>query len=407
MAASTVAEWRGGWRVVAGSGFALGVALPAWNYYASLFVVPLTEAFGWTRGEMASASAFSLVGAFCAPVVGRLADKCGVRPVLVTGLFGYAAVLAAFAAQSGSLLAYALLIIAHTGVGLAAGGAIFCRAVAGWFSAARGLALGLTMTGVPIAAALVTPALQAVISGYGWQSGYLFLATLSVVIGIPFVLALVREKRVDPGLSPGSEWGEIMGSPRFWLLLVSLIPVNAAGTGIMSQMAPLLTDGGLAPSHAAWLLSVFAGSVIFSRLAAGWAIDRFPPHFVAAVVTATPALGCLLFLSSGASFEMSALALVLIGVQQGAEIDLVGYLLARMFGLRHYATAYGACVLALGLSGAAGVYLFGALYDRGGSYALALSMSAAGYALGALLLFALRLKHHTPLPELSNSSSPL
>ncbi len=390
MATVARAEWRGGWRVVAGAGLGLGVALPAWNYYASLFVVPLTREFGWTRGEMASASAFSLIGAFSAPLVGRLADRFGVRPVLVAGLIAYAAVLAAFAGQSGSLSAYALLIIAHTGVGLAAGGAIFCRAVAGWFTAARGLALGLTMTGVPIAAALITPTLQAVIDGSGWRMGYLFLAVLAVAIGIPSVLACVRERVVVAADAGDSEWGQIMRSPRFWLLLASLIPVNTAGTGIMSQMAPLLTDGGLASAQAAWLLSIFAGAVIVSRLAAGWAIDRFPAHIVAAIVTGTPALGCLVFLWTGGHFEMAALALVLIGVQQGAEIDLVGYLLARMFGLRHYATAYGACVLALGLSGAAGVYLFGALYDGEGSYRLALMLSATGYALGAAMLFALR-----------------
>lgn len=390
--ATQAAEWRAGWRVVGGAGLALGVALPAWNYYASLFVLPLTGAFGWTRGEMATASAFSVLGALSAPVVGRLADRFGVRPVLVAGLLGYAAVLAAFALQSGSLTAYALLIVAHTGVGLAAGGAIFCRAVAGWFQAARGLALGLTMTGVPIAAALITPALQGVIDGWGWRAGYLFLAALAVGIGIPCVLALVHERGACPTDAADSEWGEIMRSSRFWLLLVSLIPVNTAGTGIMSQMAPLLTDGGLSAAQAAWLLSVFAGAVIVSRLAAGWAIDRFAPHVVAAIVTGTPALGCLLFLWAGGDVGLAALALVLIGVQQGAEIDLVGYLLARMFGLRHYATAYGACVLALGLSGAAGVYLFGALYDADGGYDLALTLSAAGYALGAAMLFALRLK---------------
>ena len=386
------AEWRAGWTVVAGAGLGLGVALPAWNYYASLFVAPLTQAFGWTRGQFAAATALSLFGAFAAPVIGRLADRFGARPVLVAGLLGYAAVLSALSAQSGSLKAYGALIVLHTGIGLAAGGAIFCRAVAGWFAAARGLALGLTMTGVPIAAALITPTLQAVMTAQGWRAGYLFLAVLAVGIGIPAVLLLVRERPIERERPvEGSSWRDILRSGRFWLLFASLIPVNTAGTGVMSQMAPLLTDGGLSPASAAWLLSVFAGAVMVARLAAGWAIDRYPSHIVAAVVTGTPALGCLLLLGAGSSTAWAAAALALIGVQQGAEIDLVGYLLARLFGLKHYASAYGACVLALGLSGAAGVYLFGALYDATGSYAEALALSAGGYALGAVMLWALRL----------------
>jgi predicted MFS family arabinose efflux permease len=136
----------------------------------------------------------------------------------------------------------------------------------------------------------------------------------------------------------------------------------------------------------------FAGAVIVARLAAGWAIDRFPPHIVAAVVTGTPALGCVVLLLGPPSFGVAALALVLVAVQQGAEIDLVGYLIARLFGMRHYATAYGACVLALGLSGAAGVLLFGQLHDWYGGYGAALWLSAIGYAAGALLLSALRLR---------------
>jgi predicted MFS family arabinose efflux permease len=389
------AEWRAGWPVVGGAALGLGVALPAWNYYSSLFVVPLTQEFGWTRGELARATALSLIGAFAAPWIGKFADRLGARPVLVFGLVAYAAVLAGFAAQPGSLPVYATLIVLHTGLGLAAGGAIFCRAVAGWFSAARGLALGITMSGVPLAAAFITPALQAVIAGAGWRSGYLFLAALALCVGIPATLAFVRERPVEAEAAAelgDSEWNAILRAPRFWLLFLSLIPVNTAGTGIMSQMAPLLTDAGQSAAAAALLLSIFAGAVIVARLAAGWAIDRFPPHIVAAVVTGTPALGCVVLLLGPPSFGVAAVALMLVAVQQGAEIDLVGYLIARLFGMSNYATAYGACVLALGLSGAAGVLLFGQLHDWYGGYGAALWLSAIGYAIGALLLYALRLR---------------
>lgn len=393
--AAARAEWRAGWPVVGGAALGLGVALPAWNYYSSLFVVPLTQEFGWTRGELARASALSLIGAFAAPWIGKFADRLGARPVLVFGLAAYAAVLMGFAAQPGSLPVYAALIVLHTGLGLAAGGAIFCRAVAGWFGAARGLALGITMSGVPLAAAIITPALQAVIAEAGWRTGYLFLAGLALCVGIPATLMLVRERPVraeDAAQPNGSDWSAILRAPRFWLLFLSLIPVNTAGTGIMSQMAPLLTDAGQTASGAALLLSIFAGAVIVARLAAGWTIDRFSPHIVAAVVTGTPALGCVVLLLGPPSFGVAALALMLVAVQQGAEIDLVGYLIARLFGMRHYATAYGACVLALGLSGAAGVLMFGQLHDWHGGYGAALWMSAIGYAVGALLLYALRLR---------------
>lgn len=384
-------EWREGWRVVAGAALALGTALPIWNYVSSLFVVHLTGEFGWTRGQLASATAAAFIGSLAGPFVGKLADNFGVRPVLGFGLIGYAAMFVALALQPGTLLAYTVIIMFHTMIGVACGGAIFSRAVASWFDRSRGFALGLTMTGVPLSAALVAPAVQAMIDGYGWRSGYLLLAGLALCVGLPLVLALVRE-RPRPAVDvpqEGAEWAQIVRSGGFWLLALSLLPVNAAGTGIMSAMAPMLTDQGISAAMAATMVSTFAVAVIVARLAAGWSIDRYPPHIVAAVVTGIPALGCALLLFADGSPLWATFALLLIGVQQGAEIDLVGYLLARLFGMRNFASAYGVCVAFLGLSGAAGVAWFGRSFDASGSYASVIALAVPAYLLGAALLFAL------------------
>lgn len=395
----TAREWREGWPVVLGAAVALGTALPVWNYVSSLFVAPMTAEFGWTRGELASASASAFLGSLAAPLVGKVADSFGARRILLVGLLGYACALLALAFQPGTLAAYTVIIMFHTMIGIACGGAVFSRAVAGWFNRSRGLALGLTMTGVPLAAALTTPALHLVISNWGWQSGFMFLAALAVGIGIPCVLLAVREPahvqtagavEGPPPSRDGASWPEILRSKGFWLLAISLLPINAAGTGIMSAMVPILTDRGISPAVAAGLVSTFAISVIFARLGGGWLVDRFPPHLVAAIVAATPALGCALLYLSHGSIIAATLALVLIGVQQGAEIDLVGYLLARLFGMKNYASAYGVCVVFLGLSGAFGVAWFGRSFDASGSYDLALALSVPCYLMGAALLFAMR-----------------
>ena len=92
------AEWREGWPVVMGAALALGTALPVWNYVSSLFVAPMTAEFGWTRGQLASASASAFLGSLAAPLIGKLADAVGSRPVLLGGLAGYAAAFVALAA---------------------------------------------------------------------------------------------------------------------------------------------------------------------------------------------------------------------------------------------------------------------------------------------------------------------
>ncbi|MHA4837880.1 MFS transporter [Sphingopyxis sp. MSC1_008] len=393
------AEWREGWPVVMGAALALGTALPVWNYVSSLFVAPLTAEFGWTRGQLASASASAFLGSLAAPLIGKLADAVGSRPVLLGGLAGYAAAFVTLAYQPGTLAAYTVIIMMHTMIGIACGGAIFSRAVAGWFDRSRGLALGLTMTGVPLAAALITPALSHIITSYGWQNGFLFLASLSLLLGFPAVLLMVKDRhrisfgkheQVDPVPVEGADWRQIIRSRGFWLLALSLIPINAAGTGIMSAMMPMLTDSGISPARAATLVSLFAISVIVARLATGWLIDRLPSYAVAGVVASIPAVGCALLVLHEGNYMFAAIALILIGVQQGAEIDLVGYLVAKLFGLRNYASVYGVCVVFLGLSGAFGVAWFGQSFDANASYLMALAISVPCYLIGAALLLALR-----------------
>ncbi len=392
-------EWSEGGRVVAGAAIALGTALPVWNYVSSLFTDPMIGEFGWTRGELSTASASAFLGSLAAPLAGRLADSFGVRKVLTVGLLGYALMFLALAFQPGSLRAYSLIILLHTGIGIACGGAIFSRAVAGWFERSRGLALGVTMAGVPLAAAVISPLVQWAITSGGWRSGFVLLAALAVLVGLPVSLWLIHERAAPPGPSnspPGSvggagvDWPAIAHSRGFWLLTLSLLPVNLAGTGLMSAAAPILTDRGLTAGDAASLISLFAIVVMASRLASGFLLDRLPPHFVAALVTAAPAAGCLLLLNVEPSLTAAASAMALIGVQQGAEIDLVGYLLARMFGMKNYASAYGVCVSMLGLSGAAGVAWYGLSYDSAGTYDRAIATSIPCFLLGGALLWALR-----------------
>ena len=391
-------EWRSGGRVVLGATLGIATALPIWNYVSSLFTIPLTTEFGWTRGGMASAAATAFFGSLAAPFVGKIADVVGARRVLVVGLAGYACLFLALAFQPGSLVAYSVIIMFHTMVGIACGGAIFSRAVAGWFENSRGLALGVTMTGAPLGAALASPLLQWTIATHGWRSGFVMLASLAAGVGLPLVLLLVREnsrKMSAPDgeqismTKVGADWPEIARSRSFWILACALLPITAAGTGLMSSMVPILSDGGMKTATAAALVSGFALAVIVSRLSAGWLVDRFAPHLVAAAVAAIPAAGCLLLLYANGSVVVALIALALIGVQQGAEIDLVGYLIARLFGMKNYASAYGVCVVFLGLSSAAGIAFFGRAFDVWHSYVIPIGLAVPAYLLGAALFLAL------------------
>ena len=79
-------EWRHAWRPGVAALFAGSLGYSLYAAVSSLFVEPLQQQFCWSRGDIAMVHSFGLVIAFIAPVIGRMTDRHGVRPILSAGL---------------------------------------------------------------------------------------------------------------------------------------------------------------------------------------------------------------------------------------------------------------------------------------------------------------------------------
>jgi MFS family permease len=102
------------------------------------------------------------------------------------------------------------------------------------------------------------------------------------------------------------------------------------------------------------------------------------------------ACGVLLLYLFGLQF--APLAVALVGLAAGAEVDLIAYLCARQFGTRAYGTIYGwqysVFVMGYGFS----PYLVGLARDNFGNYDVALLASAGAVAFAGILAPLLRSK---------------
>jgi predicted MFS family arabinose efflux permease len=250
--------------------------------------------------------------------------------------------------------------------------AVYTRALNSNFAAGRGIALGLSLAGSGLAAVLLPTMLSGVIGSLGWRGGFVGLALLALMVWPVVFFGLHYNKKGAGAVETGVGTGFLaaISSRQFWTVAIFTIAVAAGISGGTVHLVPLLRDSGVPPSKAAAIASLIGFGVIFGRLLVGWAMDRFFAPYVGASVFGLTALGFALLGVEGVPY--ASLAAVLLGIGLGGEVDLISYLIARYFGMRHYGVLYAAIYSMFAIGSALGAVVAGRLYDENGNYRIAL-----------------------------------
>ena len=380
------------WWVVLGAMLGLTVANgPVVFFTFGLFLGPITTEFGWNRATFSSSL---LVGhtlaAFAYPFMGRAIDRHGVRRVTLTFIPLFALATAALSLTPSSRFVF----IALAGIcGLISTGQAppaYAKAVSAWFDERRGLALGIAMAGIGIGATVVPQFARWTIDAFGWRAAYVALGALTFAVAFPSVALLVREPepikkgdaqaRAQSGLSVA----ESLRSSSFWLIAASVLLVVTTINGIVGHLVPMLTDRGLNVGQATATLSAVGLSTIAGRLAAGYLLDRFFAPYVAAGLFLLPIVAISL-LTAGVAGPGPVLAAMSLGFGLGAEVDVIGFLVSRYFGLRAFGEVYGYLFAIFTLGTGFGPVLMAICFDMTRSYDVAL-IGLAGALIGASIL---------------------
>ena len=396
--------YYGWWMASAASGIEFANAATAIGIL-SVFVIPMSQEFGWSRTEVAGATSLgALLGAGLAPFIGGLVDRFGSRVILVAG--GTVIALGClYLSMAQALLGF---YVAFTTVRIADQGMVKIAASVSagkWFYRYRGRAMGFVHFGGSLGVIVMAPMIQWVISGWDWRTAWVMLAAVMFCVGVIPCALLVRRQPEDLGLpidgvpeSAGAVAGaglerdereyplrEVVRTPAFWLILASLFVASTATSGIGLHLIPHLTQQGLSPAAAVAAVSVMSLSGAFAALLAGAAAERMQAKWLLA----------LLFL----------LAAVSMGVLARADTLAETYLFAVLQGLVGsgvntvapimWASYYGRRTLGsiFGMSRAAQVVGFGVgplgsaiLYDRTGTYEGAFLFMAIGAVAAAAVL---------------------
>ena len=381
-----VDEWRLNWRLGFAAFLIIGLSHGAYQALSSLFVLPLQEAFGWSRGQIAFAHYSSLVVAFAAPFVGRAVDRFGARRIMLGGMSLSILIYLGLAAMNGSLALFYLLSVLAGVIGLSGSGLTCSRVVSQFFVRSRGVSLAIARSGLALASAALPTILFALIARYGWRAGYATEALLVLAVAMPAAWfwmgrsdtpSAAEHRHMDPDLPT---WLHLLRERRVWLLCLGAGLGYAPATAIMTQLQPLLISKGVEAGSAAALVGMagiasFAGAIITGSL-----VDRFWAPGIAFLFACGSAIGtCLLAWQGVIEGPMAGLAILLIGFGLGAEIDVVAYMVARYFGIRSFSTIYGMTVFFIAFSGAVGASMLGVAFDRHGNYDAALLVIAASF----------------------------
>ena len=371
---------------------AMGIlAAHALTFYSfGVFLRPITEQFGWDRGALALALSMGmLLSGPLSIFAGRLSDRYGPR-LLVTA--------SGLMTGTGFILMSQVSELWHVylifGFATSIGGAVCVIPVTStiprWFARRRGVATGLTWTGIGLGGTVAPLLAQWLISSYDWRVAYIVIGITTMTLSMTLAQLLKQDPEkvgilpygAEPetaesagvstaGVSVSSAGGltlrEAMRTRQFWLSAVVLFCFVFTMHTIMSHLAAHAQDVGMTAALAASLISILAATSLIGRNMAGLIADRIgAARTITIHLTLTVlALGLLLMADSAGSFYTFA---AFYGIAYGGIVPMQTLLAGELFGLRSLGIITATLMLGGSLGGAIGAPVSGAIFDNLGSY---------------------------------------
>jgi MFS family permease len=384
-------EFAKGWRVLLASTVGVGLGSTGLVFFSfGQFIRPISTEFHWGRGAISGGILCLHIGTvLVSPLIGYAIDRIGIRSIAILSQIGLAIGLLLLSLVNQNIWTFYAAWLALSFLGSGTSPISWTRAVAGFFVKYRGLALGIVLSGTGIAAVLAPPGVNTIITDYGWRTAYCVLGAI-VLCSVPLTYFFLprsndegsRQSSVHAGLT----LPEAMRTFAFWRIVGAFIFAAIAAGGLAVHLPGLLVDRGFTIAAAARTFGYVGYAIISGRLLLGSLMDRFSPTLTGGIFILFASLASLLLATNAPAF----ISLLLFGLFSGAEVDVMSFLMGRIFGLKHYAQIYGWGISAFTLGAGLGPTIFGFLQDRSHSNELGLYAMAICPALSAVLVFSLK-----------------
>src|SRR5437870_10214026 len=376
-----------GWVVLAAAATVIAMGMGA-LFSLAVFLKPIEDSMHWSRSAISLVALINWiamgVGSFA---WGALSDRIGGRVVAAAGGFilGLGLVLSSQAATLGQFyVTFGVLV----GFAVGAFYAPLTATATKWFTASRGLAVGVVSAGIGLGTFLMAPVSRWLTSLFDWRVAMLLLGDLAWLVVIPVAL-LIRNAPSDMGAvalggrsAPQRDYStaQVLRAPQFWPIALTHFACCAAHAGPIFHMVTHAIDQGVAAMVAATVLGVSGLASIGGRIACGMIADRFgvKPTLLVGLALQAVTVFSYLFTRDTLSFYAAA---VMFGISYGGVMPLYALVTREYFGEKVMGRAYGAVFLISTLGMGLGSFAGGVIYDRLGSYVW---LFLASFAIGTM-----------------------
>src|SRR5579859_2823546 len=155
----------------------------------TVFLLPISENFGWDRAQVVSVySLTALAGGLASPLIGRLFDYSGPRSVYSLGLLLLGGAFL-FAANASYLWQFQLSLGLGVGFGIALIGNVPNSILLGrWFGPRLPTAMAVVYSATGAGVLALLPASQVLIDHFGWRGAYQIFGTSALVLLLPLLV---------------------------------------------------------------------------------------------------------------------------------------------------------------------------------------------------------------------------
>ncbi|MEI6038153.1 MAG: MFS transporter [Actinomycetes bacterium] len=266
----------------------------------SVLLVPLEDAFGWSRASISAAISVNvLVYGLFSPFAAALMERFGIKKVVMIALtvVGSGAFSTIFIQSPWHLIVLWGFVV---GSGTGSMALVFAASIANrWFIDRKGVVLGALTAAAATGQLIFLPGLSWLATHHGWKSVSITVACAAWVM-VPLIALFLKESPAKIGTTPYGAPDDYVEPPQikrnaakeaigalreaskirdFWYLTGSFFVCGLSTSGLVgTHFIAAAHDHGMQQVTAAGLLALVGVFDVIGTMASGWMTDKVDPR---------------------------------------------------------------------------------------------------------------------------------